>query len=118
MTAMIYKGFAATVEFDPQDVLFVGRVAGLNDVVGFHASDADQLIEAFHEAVDDYLQTCAHVGKQPEKPYSGKLMFRVDPEVHAKAALAAALNGKSLNTWAEEVLRVAAHSATSLAVPV
>ena len=43
MTAMIYKGFAAVVEFDLQDVLFVGRVAGLNDVVGFHASEADQL---------------------------------------------------------------------------
>ncbi len=118
MTAMMYRGFAALVEFDPQDVLFVGRVAGLNDVVGFHASDADQLVDAFHEAVDDYLQTCARVGKQPEKPYSGKLMFRVDPEVHAKAALAAALTGLSLNAWAEEVLRVAANSATSLAVAV
>ncbi len=118
MTAMMYKGFAGTVEFDPQDVLFVGRVAGLNDVVGFHASDADQLIEAFHEAVDDYIETCARVGKQPERPYSGKLMFRVDPEVHAKAALAAALTGMSLNAWAEEVLSSAAKTATSLAVTV
>lgn len=118
MTAMIYKGFAALVEFDPQDVLFVGRIAGLNDIVGFHASDADQLIEAFHEAVDDYVETCARVGKPPEKPYSGKLMFRVDPQVHAKAALAAALNGLSLNAWAEGVLSTAADSATSLAVSV
>ena len=118
MTAMIYKGFAAVVEFDPQDVLFVGRVAGLNDVVGFHASEADQLVEAFHEAVDDYIQTCAQIGKQPEKPYSGKLMFRVDPAVHAKAALAAAITGKSLNAWAEGVLSVAANSATSHAISV
>jgi len=33
------------------------------------------------------------------------VMFRVAPEVHAKAALAAQLSGKSLNQWAEEVLR-------------
>jgi predicted HicB family RNase H-like nuclease len=118
MTAMMYKGFAALVEFDPQDVLFVGRVTGLNDIVGFHASGAEQLIEAFHESVDDYLQTCAQVGKQPEKPYSGKLMFRFNPEIHAKAALAAALTGKSLNAWAEEVISAAANTETGLATAV
>jgi hypothetical protein len=35
-------------------------------------------------------------------------MFRIDPAVHAKAALAAQLSGKSLNQWAEEALRDAA----------
>jgi predicted HicB family RNase H-like nuclease len=36
------------------------------------------------------------------------MMFRVNPEVHRKAALAAELAGKSLNQWAEEVLGKAA----------
>ena len=44
----------------------------------------------------------------PERPYSGRMMFRVAPEVHASAALAAQLSGKSLNQWAEEALRDAA----------
>jgi len=48
------------------------------------------------------------VGKDPQKAYSGKMMFRVDPEVHHKAALAAELAGKSLNQWAEEALEKAA----------
>ena len=64
---------------------------------------------AFHEAVDDYLETCAGAGKQPERPFSGKVMFRISPEVHARAALAAQLAGKSLNQWAEEVLEKAAN---------
>ena len=63
---------------------------------------------AFHEAVEDYIETCAKVGKEPQKAYSGKMMFRVDPEVHRKAALAAELAGKSLNQWAEEALEKAA----------
>jgi predicted HicB family RNase H-like nuclease len=63
---------------------------------------------AFKEAVDDYLQLCKELGKNPEKPYSGKVMFRIDPAVHAKAALAAQLKGVSLNQWAEEVLAKAA----------
>ena len=78
------------------------------DGVGFHGDSVDELKEAFHEAVDDYVETCAKIGKEPQKPYSGRVMFRVDPEVHRKAALAAELSGKSLNQWAEEVLNHAA----------
>ena len=68
----------------------------------------DGLRDAFHEAVEDYIETCARIGKEPKKTYSGKVMFRVSPEVHRKAALAAELSGKSLNQWAEEVLGRAA----------
>ena len=46
--------------------------------------------------------------KNPQKAYSGQVMFRVRPEVHRKAAMAADLSGKSLNQWAEEVLDRAA----------
>ena len=63
---------------------------------------------AFREAVEDYIETCTRIGKTPQKPYSGRMMFRVDPEVHRRAALAAELAGKSLNQWAEEVLERAA----------
>ncbi len=103
-----YNGYQARIEFDADDRIFFGRIAGINDGIGFHADTVDELIAAFHEAVDDYVETCAKIGKRPEKPYSGKLMFRVDPEVHARAARAAMLAGKSLNSWAEGVLRAAA----------
>ena len=48
------------------------------------------------------------IGKEPQRAYSGQVMFRVSPEVHRKAAIAAELAGKSLNQWAEEVLDRAA----------
>lgn len=63
-----------------------------------------ELREAFHEAVEDYLETCARIGKEPQKAFSGQMMFRVKPELHRLAAVAAELAGKSLNQWAEEVL--------------
>src|ERR671933_437603 len=94
-----YKGFTARVEFDAKDEIFVGHLAGINDVVGFHADNVEALKAAFREAVDDYLATCAKAGKSPEKPFSGRVMFRVTPETHARAALAAQLAGKSLNQW-------------------
>jgi predicted HicB family RNase H-like nuclease len=105
---MSYKGYQARIEYDDEDGIFTGRLAGIRDGVGFHADTVEGLREAFHEAVDDYLETCAKIGKEPQKAYSGQMMFRVNPEVHRKAALAAELAGKSLNQWAEEVLGKAA----------
>lgn len=110
---MNYNGYSARIEFDSEDEILFGRIAGINDVVGFHADSVASLKDAFHEAVDDYLETCAKVGKEPQKPYSGKMMFRVDPAVHRKAAIAAELSGKSLNQWAEEALEEAANFAES-----
>lgn len=108
MKAMVYKGYAARVDFDPDDEIFTGRIAGISDVVGFHAETVPDLIAAFHEAVDDYLETCARVGKEPQRAYSGNLMLRIGPEVHSLAAAAAEASGKSLNQWSEEALAAAA----------
>jgi predicted HicB family RNase H-like nuclease len=105
MNMLSYKGYTAAVEFDADDFLLVGRIAGINDVVGFHGSNAEEIMAAFHEAVDDYLETCASVGKKPEKAYSGKLLVRTDPSVHAQAALAATIEGISLNQFAERALK-------------
>lgn len=101
---MTYKGYSARVEYDDEDGIFTGRIAGIRDGVGFHADSVAELREAFHEAVEDYLETCTRIGKEPQKAFSGQMMFRVNPEVHRKAAVAAELAGKSLNQWAEEVL--------------
>lgn len=108
MNVLSHKGYFARVDFDADDELFVGRIAGINDVVGFHSDSAGGLKTAFREAIEDYLETCRAEGRAPDKPYSGKVMFRVPPELHARAALAAQITGKSLNQWAEEALRAAA----------
>jgi predicted HicB family RNase H-like nuclease len=108
MSSMTYRGYSARVEYDPDDEIFFGRLAGTRAIVGFHADTVAGLKAAFREAVDDYLALCAERGVAPEKSYSGNLMLRVDPAVHAKAAQAAELAGKSLNQWGEEVLAAAA----------
>jgi predicted HicB family RNase H-like nuclease len=108
MSIVSYKGYMARVEFDVEDELFVGRIANIDDVVGFHADSVKGLKKAFHEAVDDYLATCAKLDKAPDKPYSGNLMLRVPPNVHARAALAAKLSGQSMNEWSADILGAAA----------
>lgn len=108
---MTYKGYAARIQFDAEDEIFAGRIAGINDVIGFHADTVAGLTTAFHEAVDDYLETCRKIGKAPQKVHSGRLMLRVSPEVHTAAVRAAEVAGESLNAWAEIALKDAAKAA-------
>ncbi len=108
MNAMHYKNYSAQIGFDDEDEIFIGKIAGISDTITFHATSVDELRAAFHDAVDDYVEVCARIGKNPQKSYSGKLMLRVDPKVHANAAVAAEIAGKSLNQWSEEVLDKAA----------
>ena len=102
--AMTYKGHTARIEFDAQDRIFCGRLAGIRDIITFHGETVDALEAAFKEAVDDYLATCAKLGDKPDKPYSGKLTLRIPPGVHAAISTAAETSGKSLNKWVADIL--------------
>ena len=103
-SSLSYKGYAARIEFSSEDECFVGHIAGIQDIVGFHGETVAELKAAFEEAVNDYLDTCEQIGKSPQKPYSGKLTLHIPPEVHAAVATAAELSGKSINQWATEAL--------------
>lgn len=106
---MTYRNLTAHIQFSAEDNLFVGRLIGVEDIVGFHADTVADLRAAFEEAVDDYLETCRRLDRPHLKPASGNLMLRVPPEVHASALAAAQAAGKSLNQWAAEVLEKAVH---------
>ena len=108
MSAMKYKGYVARVEYDAEDRIFFGRLAGIEDIISFHGSSVDELEAAFQESVDDYIDHSERMGLPAQKPYSGKLMLRIDPEVHSNVARAAYVQGKSINQWAAEVLGKAA----------
>ena len=104
MNTMTYKDFAARVEYSEEDGCFVGHIAGIRDVIGFHGETVAELRAAFEEAVDDYLATCKKLGQTPNKPYSGQFRLRLAPELHARAAMVAEARGKSLNTWVSDVI--------------
>ncbi len=105
---MTCQGYRASLEFDPDDRILVGRVLDIHDVIGFHGSSVAELEAAFQSAIDDYLAACAQLNQAPAKPASGRMMLRVEPSIHAASLRAAARSGMSLNKWAEEILRTAA----------
>ncbi len=68
MNTLQYNGYSARVEFDAEDRIFVGHIAGVQDIVGFHGATVDVLEAAFREAVDDYLLACKRLGQAPFPP--------------------------------------------------
>ncbi|AKN26816.1 HicB family protein [Stutzerimonas stutzeri] len=68
MNPMTYKGYAARIEYSDEDGLFIGHIAGIRDIVGFHGESVAALRQAFKEAVDDYLDTCEKINKAPQNP--------------------------------------------------
>ena len=102
MKTMKYKNYSAKIEYSDEDECFVGHIAAIKDIIGFHGESVNELRTAFEEAVDDYLETCEKLNRAPQKPYSGNLMLRVPPEIHAAIASAAEVSGKSINQWASD----------------
>ncbi|WP_292425649.1 type II toxin-antitoxin system HicB family antitoxin [Mesorhizobium sp.] len=72
----LYKGYAGSIEFDEQDMVFHGRILGIRDIFTFESETAEELVKAFHDSVDDYLAFCKERGVDPQKPYSDKLALR------------------------------------------
>ena len=101
-----YKGYIGTVEAD--DGAFVGRVVGLRDVITFEGGTFAEVEQAFRDSIDDYLSFCAERGEQADRPYSGKIPLRVEPELHRRAALQAQAEGVSLNQWIAKRIETAA----------
>lgn len=94
-----YKTYYAAVHFSAEDEVFYGKIVGINDLISFEGYTVRELKKAFHEAVDDYVATCAQVGKEPEKTYKGSFNVRISSELHREAARYATLKNMSLNDF-------------------
>ncbi len=63
MEMLEYKGYQAKVESDVNAKIYHGEVITLRDVITFEADCMDDLLKAFHDSVDDYLEYCVERGE-------------------------------------------------------
>jgi predicted HicB family RNase H-like nuclease len=97
MTTVKYKDYLGSVEFE--DGQLVIQVLYIDDFVTTECVDASKVQEAFERLVDEYLDTCAKVKKEPNKPFKGSFNIRMTPELHRRCAIAAGTENLSLNAW-------------------
>ena len=101
---MEYKGYNAVVTYDNDMGILHGEVIDTRDIITFQARSVDELHDAFKSSVDGYLKFCEEKGREPEKPFSGRIALRLDPETHRAIVGAARTSGKSLNTWIADAI--------------
>lgn len=100
MNSMLeYKGYHASIEFDADDNIFIGEVFGITDSLNFHGTSVTELEEMFKQSIDNYLELCEKIGKNPDKEFKGTFNIRIPSEMHKKAALAAAKQKITLNQY-------------------
>ena len=99
MNTLTYNGYIGSVSFSEKDNVFFGKIEGINGLVNFEGESVKELTEAFHEAVDDYLEYCEEEGVEPHKSYSGSLNIRLSPEIHSRIAVLAKQAGMSINAF-------------------
>ncbi len=70
----------------------------------FEGNDVAEIEQSFHAVVDEYLEDCAKESREPDKPFSGQFVMRVNPKLHRELFLQAKLSGQSLNAYVQDKL--------------
>ena len=105
MNLMKVDGYNARIEYDVETDQFRGDILGISGGADFYGSSPDELRHEFKKSLEVFLLVCKEQGIEPRRQYSGKFNLRIPPELHEKLAKTAEVQGKSLNTPAQEALQ-------------
>jgi len=93
-----YKGYLGSVECDLDSDELFGKILLINDAIFYQGENLKELRQCFENALDDYIETCKEIEKNPDKPFSGTFNVRIAPELHREVAIKSQVSGhKSLN---------------------
>jgi predicted HicB family RNase H-like nuclease len=71
---MSYKGYTASMVYDTEDKIIVGRVQDVDDIISFHGESVEEFQSNFYVAIDDYLAAVEELGSAPQKPKRSPIM--------------------------------------------
>lgn len=97
MDILKYKGYEGTAELDMSRQVCRGKILFIDDLVTYEAPSPAELQAEFQLAVDDYIDTCSTLGREPKRPLKGMFNVRVPPKLHKAAVLRAEEDHVSLN---------------------
>lgn len=102
---LFYKGYRTKPEYYPDDKIYYGTLIGIRDFVDFQAERAEDIEKEFHDSVDDYLEFCKEIGKEPEREFNGLINLHIPSELHMDISMYAEAQGVTLNKAVEQAIR-------------
>jgi len=100
-----YRGYYGSIEASQEDNCLYGKLQFIRALVSYEGASVAELNRAFQESVDDYLETCAQLGREPERPCKGSFNVRIGHELHLAANIAASKAQVSLNELTRSALQ-------------
>jgi predicted HicB family RNase H-like nuclease len=104
MKTLTYKSFIGSAEIDVEEGICFGRILFINDLISYQSDTPRELQSEFEAAVEDYLETCSTISKEPEKTFTGQFNVRIPPDSHRQIAVLAAKKDCSLNALIGEAI--------------
>ncbi|WP_208123259.1 type II toxin-antitoxin system HicB family antitoxin [Facilibium subflavum] len=101
---MKYKDYYGSIEFDEESMIFYGKVQFIRSLVSYEGETAKEILNAFHEAIDDYLATCKQNDVEPEKSFKGSFNIRIGTKLHEEVAIKANQMGTSVNDFVKAAI--------------
>lgn len=108
-----YRGYFGSVQYSAEDKCLYGKVEFIDDLVIYEGGSVLEVEEAFRNAVDDYLSTCAESGTKPNVTCKGSFNVRVGEKLHRELAVEALRNQQSLNEFIKTALYERLHGPTT-----
>ena len=104
-----YKGYIAKIDFNDDDEYLHGEVINIRDIVTFKGKTSKELKREFKQSIECYIAFCKKKNKDPEKPFSGKFIVRIPPDLHRELYTSAKMHGISLNKYIAMTLENSIH---------
>ena len=102
---MKYKDFYASIHYEDETSTFWGKIEGIEDIISFEGKTVDELKNEFKETVEEYIEECKNLNKNPHKEYKGSFNVRIEPILHEKAVFLSKQFNISLNQFVENAIR-------------
>ena len=65
MKILEYKGYKTRIVYSQEDNIYCGEIINIDDSVSFYSENISTIEDEFHKAVDDYIELCKSIGKNP-----------------------------------------------------
>ncbi|MDP1544393.1 MAG: type II toxin-antitoxin system HicB family antitoxin [Anaerolineales bacterium] len=104
MNTLNYKDYEGTAEIDTERNVCRGKILFISDLITYEAATPYDLQKEFQAAVDDYIETCKELGREPQKPLKGQFNIRISPELHRQATSKSIRDDVSLNEVVKKAL--------------
>ena len=92
-----HRDYLGSIEFSVEDRMLFGEVLFIRDTIIYQGRDIDELIESFTGSVDQYLEDCETLGRDPNKTFGGTFNVRVGPKRHRELACLAYKQNDTIN---------------------